>query len=40
VKDPSIAEEVSRIEQDTQLSPAESRKQILDAIRKHYTAPA
>jgi HAD superfamily hydrolase (TIGR01484 family) len=40
VKDTAIAEEVARIEKNTQLRPSESRAQILDAIRKHYTAPA
>jgi HAD superfamily hydrolase (TIGR01484 family) len=40
VKDLSIAEEVERIEKNAQLKASESRMQILDAIRKHYTAPA
>jgi HAD superfamily hydrolase (TIGR01484 family) len=40
VKDNAIAEEVARIEKDRALKPAESRTQIIDAIRKHYTAPA
>jgi hypothetical protein len=40
VKDAAIAEEVARIEKNAQLRPSESRTQILDAIRKHYTAPA
>jgi HAD superfamily hydrolase (TIGR01484 family) len=40
VKDTEIAEEVGRIEKNTQLPPSESRIQILNAIRKHYTAPA
>jgi len=40
VKDATIAEEVARIEKNAQLQPSESRAQILDAIRKHYTAPA
>jgi hypothetical protein len=40
VKDAAIAEEVARIEKNVQLKPSESRTQILDAIRKHYTAPA
>jgi hypothetical protein len=40
VKDSAIAEEVAKVEKDAQLKPAESRTQILDAIRKHYTAPA
>lgn len=40
VKDTDVAEEVEKIEKDGQLGPSESRTQILDAIRKHYTAPA
>jgi hypothetical protein len=40
IKDEEIAEVVAGIEGDLALSPAESRKQILEAIRKHYTAPA
>jgi hypothetical protein len=40
VKDTGVAEEVARIEKNGQLGPSESRTQILDAIRKHYTAPA
>jgi len=40
VKDSKIAEEVAKIERDRQLGPSESRAQILDVIRKHYTAPA
>jgi len=40
VKDSAIAEEVAKIEKNTQLNPSESRAQILDIIRKHYTAPA
>jgi hypothetical protein len=40
VKDAGIAEEVATIEKNAQLGPSESRTQILDAIRKHYTAPA
>jgi hypothetical protein len=40
VKDTAIAEEVAAIEKDRALKPAESRGQIIDAIRKHYTAPA
>jgi HAD superfamily hydrolase (TIGR01484 family) len=40
VKDSAIAEEVATIEKDRALKPAESRAQIIDAIRKHYTAPA
>lgn len=40
VKDNAIAAEVATIEKDRALKPAESRTQIIDAIRKHYTAPA
>jgi hypothetical protein len=40
VKDATIAEEVARLEKNAQLRPSESRVQILDAIRKHYTASA
>ena len=40
VKDTAVAEDVARVEKNRQLSPSESREQILDAIRKHYTAPA
>jgi HAD superfamily hydrolase (TIGR01484 family) len=40
VNDAKIAEEVAKIEKDPRLSPSESRVQILDVIRKHYTAPA
>ena len=40
VKDADIAGEVEKIEQNEGLPPAESRSQILEAIRKHYTAPA
>jgi hydroxymethylpyrimidine pyrophosphatase-like HAD family hydrolase len=40
VKDTAVAEEVAKIERNGQLTASESRKQILDAIRKHYTAPA
>jgi HAD superfamily hydrolase (TIGR01484 family) len=40
VKDQSIAEEVAAIEGEKGLSAAESRKRIVEAIRKHYTDPA
>ena len=40
VKDREIAEQVASIEKNPGLKPAESRAQIIDAIRKHYTAPA
>jgi hydroxymethylpyrimidine pyrophosphatase-like HAD family hydrolase len=40
VKDTAIADEVSGVEQNTGLSPGESRARIAGAIRRHYTAPA
>jgi haloacid dehalogenase-like hydrolase/Helicase HerA, central domain len=40
VKDSKVAEEVAKIEKNPQLPPSDARAQILDAIRKHYTAPA
>ena len=40
VKDSKIAEEVAKAENNPQLRPSQSRAQILDALRKHYTAPA
>jgi len=40
VKDAAIASEVAKIERDERLPPGESRNQILEAIRKRYTAPA
>jgi HAD superfamily hydrolase (TIGR01484 family) len=39
VKDPAIADEVSAIERQS-LPPTESRKRIVEALRRHYTAPA
>jgi len=40
VKDQNIADEVAAIEAEMGLSSAESRAQIVEAIRKHYTDPA
>lgn len=40
VKDEEIAGEVERIEKDESLQGAESRARVIEAIRKHYTAPA
>jgi hydroxymethylpyrimidine pyrophosphatase-like HAD family hydrolase len=40
IKDDELAEEVSSIEHDKGLSPAESRSQIKDAIARRYTGPA
>jgi hydroxymethylpyrimidine pyrophosphatase-like HAD family hydrolase/energy-coupling factor transporter ATP-binding protein EcfA2 len=36
IKDPEIADEVSAIEGDRELSPSESRRRVLDAIRARY----
>jgi hypothetical protein len=40
VRDENIADEVASIENDPTLPPVESRTRIIEAIRKHYTAPA
>jgi hypothetical protein len=40
IKDEELAEIVGSIEKDGELSSAESRKRIVEAVRKHYTAPA
>ncbi len=40
VKDDTLAGEVQAIENDKSLSSIESRRQLLEAIRKYYTAPA
>jgi hypothetical protein len=40
VKDREVADQVAMIDKNQRLRPAESRTQIIDAIRKHYTAPA
>jgi HAD superfamily hydrolase (TIGR01484 family) len=40
VKDREVADQVAAIENNPRLRPSESRSQIIDAIRKHYTAPA
>jgi HAD superfamily hydrolase (TIGR01484 family) len=40
IKDDEIAEIVERIEKDKTLTAAESRKKVVEAVRKHYTAPA
>jgi hydroxymethylpyrimidine pyrophosphatase-like HAD family hydrolase/ABC-type dipeptide/oligopeptide/nickel transport system ATPase component len=40
VKDQILADEVGIIEQDKNLDPSESRRSIIEAIRKRYTAPA
>jgi HAD superfamily hydrolase (TIGR01484 family) len=40
VKDASAAQEVAQIEKNANLTPSESRDQVLQAIRKRYTSPA
>jgi HAD superfamily hydrolase (TIGR01484 family) len=40
VKDKEIADEVAGIERNRELPPSESRVQIIEVIRRHYTAPA
>lgn len=40
VKDAAIASEVAEVEKNERLPPGESRNQILEAIRRRYTAPA
>jgi len=40
IKDEDFAEVVAGIEQNGDLNAKESRQQIVEAIRKHYTAPA
>jgi HAD superfamily hydrolase (TIGR01484 family) len=40
IKDEEVAKIVAEIEKDQALSPAESRRRVLEAFRKHYTAPA
>lgn len=40
IKDDGLAEEAARVEQMTNLSPAESRARIKELIGKHYTLPA
>jgi hydroxymethylpyrimidine pyrophosphatase-like HAD family hydrolase/energy-coupling factor transporter ATP-binding protein EcfA2 len=40
VKDDAVADEIAVVEQNANLPPAESRAQILETIRKHYTAQA
>ena len=39
VKDEAAADEVAEIESNASLSPAESRSQVIEAIKRHYTAP-
>ena len=40
VKDDAVADQVAKIETDSSLPPAESRKQILEILQTHYTRPA
>jgi HAD superfamily hydrolase (TIGR01484 family) len=40
VKDQALADEVRTIEQDKNLDPSESRRSIIEAVRRRYTAPA
>jgi len=40
VKDDAVADEIATIERNAKLPPSESRAQILETIRKHYTAQA
>jgi HAD superfamily hydrolase (TIGR01484 family) len=40
IKDQTLADAIAGIEADSALTPAESRRLIIDLIRKHYTAPA
>jgi HAD superfamily hydrolase (TIGR01484 family) len=40
IRDQDLAEVVGNVEKDRTLGPKESRQRIIEAIRKHYTAPA
>ena len=40
IRDKKLAEETKEAEKDEGLSPKESRRVVLDAVRKRYTAPA
>ena len=40
IRDQGLAEIVGSVEKDRTLGPKESRQRIIEAIRKHYTAPA
>jgi hypothetical protein len=40
IKDDELADEVAEIEADRGLPPAESRKQVTEAVSRRYTAPA
>ena len=40
IKDPELADEIAAVEQDTTLSPQDSRRRIKEAVNRRYTAPA
>jgi hypothetical protein len=40
IRDKKLAKETKEAEEDKKLSPKASRKIVLDAVRKRYTAPA
>jgi hypothetical protein len=40
IRDKKLAKETKEAEEDERLSPKESRRIVLDAVRKRYTAPA
>jgi hypothetical protein len=40
IRDKDLARETAEAEQDQTLSAEESRKRVLDAVRRRYTAPA
>ena len=40
IKDQELADTVATIEQNPKLTPTQSRQQVIEAIRKNYTAPA
>jgi hypothetical protein len=36
IKDPDLADQVSGIEHDPEIAPADSRRRVLDAVRARY----
>jgi hypothetical protein len=40
IRDKDLARETIAVEKDKKLSPEESRKRVIDAVRRRYTAPA
>jgi len=40
IRDKDLARETIAVEKDKKLSPGESRKRVIDAVRRRYTAPA